>query len=320
MGITHFLMIYIIYTGAPIFSSIVINRAKMDAVSTNEFRTAHYLGRFEEGDADTVQMKKINCKNIPQNIETVAPIVYIEPLKQLLMKYKFENKYFDLTPGDVRNEINQYVLSKTRAHTDLKVTLLRSLEFDRHWENYYNKPVDRAFEKKISKLFWRGTTTNEITNPANRFQCVTLWSNKHDQIDVGFSFICQNKTAYAKYVTGSTSIDTFLKHKYILSIEGNDRDSGLNWKLNSNSLIFMAKPRCVSWLMEDQLIPNYHYILVRDDFSDLLERFQWCEANPLKCKQIIRNANTYMSMFSDQANEELIEKTVLTNYINNVNP
>jgi hypothetical protein len=147
-----------------------------------------------------------------------------------------------------------------------------------------------------------------------------MWWKKSDKIDVSFSFISQNKTEYAKYVTQSTSIDEFLMHKYLLSIEGNDKDSGLNWKLNSNSLVLMAKPRCVSWLMEDQLIPNYHYILVRDDFSDLLERFQWCEANPSECKKIIRNANQYMRMFSDQANEELIEKTVLTNYINNANP
>lgn len=101
---------------------------------------------------------------------------------------------------------------------------------------------------------------------------------------------------------------------------GNDKDSGINWKLNSNSLVFMPKPRSVSWLMEDQLIPNHHYILIKDDFSDLLERYEWCEANQEECKQIIKNANEYMRIFADDANERLIEKTVLTNYINNVNP
>ena len=30
----------------------------------------------------------------------------------------------------------------------------------------------------------------------------------------------------------------------------------------SNSLILMAKPNAFSWLMEDMLIPNYHYILL----------------------------------------------------------
>ena len=69
------------------------------------------------------------------------------------------------------------------------------------------------------------------------------------------------KRKYNKYVKGKCNISKFLQYKYILSIEGNDKDSGLNWKLNSNSLVLMAKPRVTSWLMETKLIPNYHYIL-----------------------------------------------------------
>ena len=30
----------------------------------------------------------------------------------------------------------------------------------------------------------------------------------------------------------------------------------------------MAKPNVVSWLMEDTLIPDYHYVLLKYDFSD----------------------------------------------------
>jgi hypothetical protein len=110
-----------------------------------------------------------------------------------------------------------------------------------------------------------------------------------------------------------------LGYKYILSIEGNDKDSGLNWKLNSNSLIFMAKPTIVSWLMEDRLIPNYHYILIDSEFCDLVERLEWCERNQSRCKQIIKNANDFMKVFKDEKNEVLLEKKVLTTYINNIN-
>jgi hypothetical protein len=110
-----------------------------------------------------------------------------------------------------------------------------------------------------------------------------------------------------------------LGYKYILSIEGNDKDSGLNWKLNSNSLIFMAKPTIVSWLMESLLIPNFHYILVDNDFGDLAERLEWCERNPSLCQQIIKNANDFMKVFQDQNSEVWLEKHVVTAYINNVN-
>jgi len=119
---------------------------------------------------------------------------------------------------------------------------------------------------------------------------------------------------YKKYVKGESSIHDFLKYKYILSIEGNDKDSGINWKLNSNSLVLMAKPSVVSWLMEDTLIPDYHYILLKDDFSDLEEKLEWCNNNQDKCKQIINNANIYMKQFSDIKKEEEIEIDVINKY------
>ena len=74
--------------------------------------------------------------------------------------------------------------------------------------------------------------------------------------------------------------------------------------------------------MEDKLIPNYHYIELKDDFSDLYEKYQWCEENQDICKQIIKNANEYMKMFSDEKYEEILEKNVLDEYfkrIKNIN-
>lgn len=289
-------------------------------MESNEFRVDYYLGKFEKGDVERVKKLNMTSAHILENVKTVNPKIYIEPLMELLNRYGLTNKYFYFIPGDVYLKNDIYCLTKTRAYDDFKSTILRSLEFDRHWNSYYDKPGEAPFEKKSNKVFWRGTTTGFIHKAANRFICVTNWWNKHDKIDVGFSFICQNKEEYAKYVKGVQTVEEFLTHKYILSIEGNDKDSGINWKLNSNSLVFMPKPRSVSWLMEDQLIPNHHYILIKDDFSDLLERYEWCEANQEECKQIIKNANEYMRIFADDANERLIEKTVLTNYINNVNP
>ena len=105
-----------------------------------------------------------------------------------------------------------------------------------------------------------------------------------------------------------------MKYKYILSVEGNDKDSGINWKLNSNSLVLMAKPRVTSWLMETTLIPNYHYVLLKDDFSDLYQKYIWCENNQNKCKKIIQNANLYMKQFKNESIEGKLEIDVLNKY------
>ena len=58
----------------------------------------------------------------------------------------------------------------------------------------------------------------------------------------------------------------------------------------------------------------YHYVLLKDDFSDLYEKYIWCENNQDKCKEIIKNANTYMKQFKDEYMEEKLEIDVLNKY------
>ena len=36
--------------------------------------------------------------------------------------------------------------------------------------------------------------------------------------------------------------------------------------------------------------PNVHYVCIRDDFSDLLEKVEWCETHPQECERIGKNA------------------------------
>ena len=62
----------------------------------------------------------------------------------------------------------------------------------------------------------------------------------------------------------------------------------------------MPKPRIVSWFMEDHLEPDVHYILIKDDWSDLKEKIEWCEKNQEKCLKIINNANAYVQRFVDE--------------------
>ena len=294
---------------------------KSNKIKQNDFRIRYYLGKFENTDVEIVQNKNMTSENFQDVFESNDTIQheYINVFKQLLKTYGFQNKYLYLTPGDICTKQHMYALSRSRSRDDDKISILRSLQKDRHWKLYYNRPNDIPFEQKTNKLFWRGTTTGDPYRPGNRFTCVTKWWNNHPNIDVGFSFIAQDRHDYMSFVKGNEPISTFLRNKYILSLEGNDKDSGLNWKLNSNSLVFMPKPTCVTWLMEDQLIPNYHYILIKPDFSNLLERFEWCEAHPETCLGMIRNANDFMQKFKDEHIEDCIEQQVLTTYIKNVN-
>ena len=287
-------------------------------------RLQFYLGKNKDIPHPDMNLYSIN--DLTSNINPFDNH-YDIPLKKLLISTNNTDKKFHFYRGDIMNnhEQNNWTLSKNRVYGNNTSVLLRSFVKDRHWKLYYNKPKDILFGKKKNKIFWRGTTTGysehffaKNFNPreVNRFTMIEKWFNKYNNIDVGFSFIHRDflKNKFKKYVKGICNPEYFLNHKYILSIEGNDKDSGLNWKLNSNSLVLMPKPRVTSWLMETTLIPNFHYVLLKDDFSDLQEKLKWCNNNQDKCKEIIKNANNFMKQFSNDELEKKLEIDVLNNY------
>lgn len=280
----------------------------------NSNRIEYYLG---------INLVKGNFK-IDDKLKNINDLQKIDDynisLNDLLIKTGNQKKNFKFLSGDVEIKTDTLTLCKNRAADCIDGVILRCLNFNRHWENYYNKPKDIQFKEKKNIIFWRGTTTGAPDRKTgNRFDLITTWFNKNKHIDIGFSSICQNKDAYKKYVKGSCDIPIFLTHKYLLSIEGNDKDSGLQWKLNSNSVVLMAKPRVTTWLMETTLEPNYHYVLLKDDFSDLEEKLNWCNNNQQKCIDIVKNANKFMSQFSNNNNELKLEIDVINRYFELLN-
>jgi hypothetical protein len=88
--------------------------------------------------------------------------------------------------------------------------------------------------------------------------------------------------------------EQLLEHKYLLSLEGNDIASGLNWMLLSKSVVFMAPPKFETFAMEGKLVPYYHYIPLAPDFSDLVEKLEWARQNEEICRQISLQATEYI--------------------------
>ncbi len=117
-----------------------------------------------------------------------------------------------------------------------------------------------------------------------------------------------------KYLVEKMTIDEHLDYKFILSLEGNDVATNLKWIMSSNSLAVMPRPKYETWFMEGTLVPNYHYILIRDDYSDLEERLNYYLKNTEEALEIIRNANDYVCQFRNKKREDLIALLVLDKY------
>ena len=124
-------------------------------------------------------------------------------------------------------------------------------------------------------------------------------------------------TTHDIWLKNKISINEQLKYKFILCIEGYDVATNLKWVMSSNSIAVMPIPKFESWLMEGKLIPNFHYILIKDDFSDLEERLKYYIKNDSKAYEIVKNANKYIMQFQNKKREDLISLLILEKYFHN---
>lgn len=110
------------------------------------------------------------------------------------------------------------------------------------------------------------------------------------------------------------SIPEQLKHKFIMCVRGNDVSTSLKWVMSSNSIAVMPRPTVESWFMEGLLRPDCHYLEIKPDYSDLLEKVDWLLTNPDIAEDIIHNANEWTMRFRNREMESLIMNEVVRRY------
>ncbi|EDM43926.1 lipopolysaccharide core biosynthesis protein LpsA [unidentified eubacterium SCB49] len=115
------------------------------------------------------------------------------------------------------------------------------------------------------------------------------------------------------------TIEEQLDYKFILSLEGNDVATNLKWVMSSNSIAVMTKPKFETWFMEGTLIPDFHYIKIKDDFSDLEEKLNYYSENVKEALAIINNAHEYVNQFKNKKREDAICFLVLEKYFKMTN-
>jgi len=66
--------------------------------------------------------------------------------------------------------------------------------------------------------------------------------------------------------------------------------------------------------MEGKLIPGFHYVQVKDDYSDLEELIEYFIKHTDEAEEIIKNANNYMRQFDNQDVEDWLQIKILEKY------
>ena len=246
----------------------------------------------------------------------ISPIEQCDSIKKIINKLYTNNskysvytldfldisKYFDNVHtvsvhfGDVRKISQQPTLTKTRQITKKNGNnVILKLEKYRHFNFVEN---DLPFSKKKNMLVYRGGINR--VNKLRKYFKENFSSNNLINMDNQFM-----------------NIKGQCKYKFILSLEGNDVATNLKWIMSSNSVCFMLKPTCESWFMEGRLIENYHYVMIKNDFSDLEDKIKFYLKNEAKCLQIIKNANQYINQFKNIKLEKKIGLKVFEKYLKN---
>ncbi|MBT0880061.1 glycosyl transferase family 90 [Campylobacter sp. 2018MI27] len=100
----------------------------------------------------------------------------------------------------------------------------------------------------------------------------------------------------------------------MISLEGWDVATNLKWIMSSNSIAITPRLKYETWFMEGKLIPNEHFLLIQDDFSDILDVMDNALTNDKLVKNIIKNQNEYIQQFLNPNIEELLGILVLAKY------
>lgn len=226
-----------------------------------------------------------------------------EAVRYFPAKVKFERWFED--KRDVPS-VPGIVKSRPIANApDNANSVLLKLNKIRHF-NFVEDQI--PFAKKLDKVVWRGHAKDRH----HRSEVVQQFY-QHPLCDIGQTNPSKSQ-GEVPWQTGFMSIAEQLRYKYVLSLEGNDVATNLKWIMSSNSLCFMRKPRYETWFMEGRLIPNQHYVLLRDDFADLEEKLHHYSENQDEALEIIHHAHEYVDQFRNKKREHLIALLVMQKY------
>lgn len=238
-------------------------------------------------------------------------------------KHKYATYFFDLFEcvrcfpshcrfsyrmGDVDWDFDSPTFAKARPITQgVTNTVIMPLNKVRHLRFITDT---RAFRDKKDMIVFR----NVVRQQPQRTLLLEKFID-HPMCDIGQ---INKDTTDPRFVKDYIPMEAQLEYKFIASIEGHDVATNLKWVMSSNSVAVMPRPRIESWFMEGTLIPDYHYIEVKADYSDLIEKMEYYIAHPEKAEEIIRHAHEYVDGFRDKDRQLLIGRLTAERYFKQI--
>lgn len=276
------------------FASEVINSSVTDKEILS--RVDYYISMknsFELCDK-SISIKEFNLRDYP----SMPSIDLLRVLQYFPDELRFNTFLFDFKENF---KIPTIVKCRPVGQSAVNCVLLKLNKF-----RFFNFPKDDlVFLKKTNTAIFRGAC-----HKTHR-KCFVETNYRIPKTDIKDT---RKESRGKPYFSAFTTVKEQLRHKFIISIEGNDVASNLPWIMASNSIAFMTKPKFEGWFMQGRLIPNYHYVLLKDDYSDLEEKIDYYSSNEAEAHEINHNAKKHVAQFFDKRTELITSLLVLEKY------
>lgn len=237
------------------------------------------------------------------NFKKTGGSAYYYDLLKVIKGFKPDLK-FSYINGDVITVPDQPSFLKSRPiEGENKNSVLLKLNAIRHFVFVKD---DKTFQQKNDLLVWRGSGFRP-----NRRLLLELFFH-HPRCNV--ARVDKQDKDQLQYIRPKMSIQQQLDYKFILSLEGKDVATNLKWIMSSNSLCLTPKLKYETWFMEGLLQPGVHYVEIKDDYSDLMEKMDYYIAHPDEAEKIIKNAHAWVTQFMNPERERLISLLVAQKY------
>jgi hypothetical protein len=92
------------------------------------------------------------------------------------------------------------------------------------------------------------------------------------------------------------TVDEQSQYKYIINVDGHVAAFRLSIELNMGSVVMIVDSPWKIWY-RDMLKPWIHYIPVKEDLSDIVDRVKWCREHDKECEQIAQAAREFYNKY-----------------------
>jgi len=132
-----------------------------------------------------------------------------------------------------------------------------------------------VWEDKIPRAFWRGRDSRR-----ERLHMVYLSRENKDLLNASIThfFFFRNEESDFGPTTEPISFFDFFQYKYQVNVDGTVAAYRLPFLLAGDSVVFKQESIFYEYFYK-QLLPMEHYVPVKHDLSDLIDKIKWARHN-----------------------------------------